>query len=93
MAKTPTKRRAGSAKQTMTPMPMRGRNARIRQRARPMTLKVSQYNYVVRIAVIGIQGITTAQMHGGVMQVSPLAWKMWSPELAEYCLHFHHVDV
>ena len=41
---------------------------------------------------IGMQGITTAQMHGGVMQVSHTGIeKCGRRELAEYCLHFHHV--
>ncbi|MBV72484.1 MAG: hypothetical protein CMH52_14260 [Myxococcales bacterium] len=41
---------------------------------------------------IGMQGITTVQMHGGVMQVSHAAVeKCGRRELAEYCLHFHHV--
>ena len=39
-----------------------------------------------------MQGITTVQMHGGVMQMSHTAVeKCGRRELAEYCLHFHHV--
>ena len=30
-------------------------------------------------------------MHGGVMQMSHAAEKCGRRELAEYCLHFHHV--
>ena len=41
---------------------------------------------------IGMQGITTVQMHGGVMQMSHVAVeKCGRRELAEYCLHFHHI--
>ena len=41
---------------------------------------------------LGMQGITTAQMHGGVMQISNTeVSKCGRRELAEYCLHFHHI--
>ena len=41
---------------------------------------------------MGSQGITTAQMHGGVMQLSYTAVEHCGRRnLAEYCLHMHHV--
>ena len=43
-------------------------------------------------STMGMQGITTSQRHGGVMQISHTAIDgCGRRELAEYCLHFHHV--
>ena len=43
-------------------------------------------------SAMGMQGITTSQRHGGVMQISHAAVDgCGRRELAEYCLHFHHL--
>ena len=53
---------------------------------------VTEYNCGEGCGLLGAQGITTAQMHGGVMQISHASIEHCGRrELAEYCLHMHHL--
>ncbi|MEC7987608.1 MAG: right-handed parallel beta-helix repeat-containing protein [Myxococcota bacterium] len=53
---------------------------------------MSEYACGENCSMLGAQGITTAQMNGGTIQISHAAVEYCGRrQLAEYCLHMHHI--